>query len=195
MHYIRTLLVAGIVSIGAGTGAVAQQLGRSEAATAEQRLAEDIGADWRNLPVVLQNVQNLSEIVQKGDNNKASTIQNNPGNTANQAYIMQVGDYNEAMLRQMGSGNATRITQDGNDNKVTSAVKGDNNTTELNQYGDGNQLLRDVITNGADVKLTQTGNNNALIQRGTETLAPPKYEVDMRGNGIKLTIEQGRIGQ
>jgi minor curlin subunit len=184
------------LGLGTGTTAFCQQVGKSEAATAEQRLAEDVGADWRNLPAsFLGNLQNLSEVVQKGNSNKAITLQNNPSNVVNQAYILQVGSFNEASVAQNGSGNTTRVQQHGSDNQVVSSVNGNDNITNLNQSGFGNRIVRDVTTDGADVKLTQTGNGNALTQRGTESMAPPAYEVEMRGNGIKLTIEQGRVGQ
>ena len=191
-------LSAGLV-FGTASAALSQQLGRSDASTVEQRLAEDLGAGWRTrLPAVfLGNVQNLSDIAQQGNTNKATTIQNNPGIDANQAYITQAGSQNEAYLRQDGSGNSTQIRQDGSYNTAKSGVTGNNNKTTLLQQGDNNLLERDILTtvNNTDITLKQIGNNNALTQRATDTALPPKYEVEMRGNGIKLTIEQGKIGQ
>ncbi len=177
--------------------AQAQQQGLSEAASASQRLVEDFGlaAGDQSLTPLLTNTRNLAKLVQLGNSNKARAEQYNPGATANQAFITQVGFFNEALLTQKGSGNTTTINQLGRGNQATSKVEGDGNTTRLNQIGNDNRLVRDVATNQTDFKLTQLGNNNQLRQTGTESLAPPRYEVEMRGNGIQLSIQNGRIGQ
>ncbi|SET03934.1 hypothetical protein [Hymenobacter actinosclerus] len=177
--------------------AQAQQEGHSEAGSVSQRLVEDFGlsANDRLLGPSAANTRNLAELVQLGNSNKAKANQNNPGSVANQAYITQVGSFNEATLAQRGSGNTTVINQLGQDNKATSKVSGDNNNTKLNQIGNRNEFERDVTTNQTDFKLTQFGNGNKLRQTGTESLAPPRYEVEMRGNGIQLSIQNGRIGQ
>ncbi|QNH63607.1 hypothetical protein [Hymenobacter sediminicola] len=179
-----------------GNPAFAQQLGRSEAATAEQRLLEDIGPGWVDTnPALVPNAQNAATIVQQGSANRATSTQNNPGTNPNLTSIMQVGDLNQAYVAQRGSGNNTSVKQNGDRNLVNSAVTGDNNTTKLVQNGDGNEFIRDAITNNTNVTITQDGVNNRLVQQGSQTQTPPRYEVEMRGNGINLTIEQGRIGQ
>ncbi|OWP62947.1 hypothetical protein CDA63_11210 [Hymenobacter amundsenii] len=177
--------------------AQAQQQGLSEAGSSSQRLVEDFGllVGDQSLAPSLTSTRNLAKLVQLGNLNKAQAQQDNPGNIANQAYITQVGLSNEAVLVQKGSGNTTTINQFGQRNQATSKVSGDNNTTKLNQIGNDNRLVRDVATNQTDFKLTQLGNNNQLRQTGTESLAPPRYEVEMRGNGIQLSIQNGRIGQ
>lgn len=193
--FVSAGLLAGLLSWA--NVAQAQQEGRSEAGSASQRLVEDFGlsASDRLLSPSLANTRNLAKLVQLGDFNKARAEQNNSGTIVNQAYITQVGFSNEATLAQKGSGNTTTINQFGQGNQATSKVSGDNNTTNLNQIGNDNRLVRDVTTDQTDFKLTQLGNNNQLRQTGTESLAPPRYEVEMRGNGIQLSIQNGRIGQ
>lgn len=199
MKKLRFLASAGLLAslLSWASVAQAQQEGRSEAGSASQRLVEDFGLSTgdRLLDPSLANTRNLAKVVQLGSSNRAIAEQNNPGSAANQAYIMQVGSANEATLAQQGSGNSTTINQQGRGNQATSRVQGNDNTTKLNQIGNDNRLVRDVITDQTDFKLTQLGNNNQLRQTGTESLAPPRYEVEMKGNGIQLSIQNGRIGQ
>ncbi|NVO30312.1 hypothetical protein [Hymenobacter lapidiphilus] len=199
MKQLRFFASAGLLAclLGWANVAQAQQEGQSEANNASQRLVEDFGfsaLDQLPAPATL-NTRNLAKLVQLGTFNKARAEQDNPGSFANQAYILQVGSFNEAILVQRGSGNTTTINQQGNDNTATSKVRGDGNTTKLNQIGNGNEFVRDVTTNQTSFTLTQFGNSNKLRQTGTESLAPPRYEVEMRGNGIQLSIQNGRIGQ
>ncbi|MBT2556812.1 hypothetical protein J7E24_03375 [Hymenobacter sp. ISL-91] len=199
MKQLRFFASAGLLTclLSWANVAQAQQEGQSEANSVSQRLVEDFGfsaLDQLVTPATL-NTRNLAKLVQLGSFNKARAEQDNPGSFANQAYILQVGSSNEATLTQRGSGNTTTLNQLGYNNKATSKVQGDNNTTKLNQIGNGNDFVRDVATNQTDFKLTQLGNNNQLRQTGTESLAPPRYEVEMKGNGIQLSIQNGRIGQ
>ena len=190
-------LLAGL--LGLGSPAQAQQESRSEANSASQRLVEDFGliSKGRLLDLNSSDVQNLATIVQRGNGNQAVANQQytGAGGGANQAFILQVGSGNKAELAQRGSGNTTTLNQHGDDNEAVSRVVGNNNTTTLNQFGDRNSYVRDVATDGANVELTQRGNSNVLRQTGSQVSAPPRYEVEMRGNGIQLSIHTGRIGQ
>ena len=188
-------LLAGL--LGLGSPAQAQQESRSEANSASQRLVEDFGliSKGRLLDLNLSNVQNLATIVQQGNGNQAVANQHNTGRAINQAFIQQVGSGNKAELVQRGSNNTTTLNQHGHDNEAVSRVLGDGNTTTLNQLGNGNSYVRDVETSKVGFTLTQDGNSNVLRQTGSQTLAPPRYEVEMRGNGIQLSIHTGRIGQ
>ena len=190
-------LLAGL--LGLSSPAQAQQESRSEANSASQRLVEDFGliSKGRLLDLSPSDAQNLATIVQQGNGNQAVANQQytGAGGGANQAFILQVGSGNKAELAQRGSGNTTMLNQDGDGNEAVSRVVGNNNTTALNQFGDRNSFVRDVATDGASIKLTQDGNNNKLLQTGSQVLAPPRYEVEMRGNGIQLSIHTGRIGQ
>ncbi|NVO84746.1 hypothetical protein [Hymenobacter terrestris] len=199
MKQLRFFASVGLLTclLGWANVAQAQQEGQSEANSASQRLVEDFGfsaLDRLPVPATL-NTRNLAKLVQLGSFNKARAEQDNPGSFANQAYILQVGSSNEALLIQKGSGNTTTLNQQGSDNRAMSKVQGDNNTTKLNQIGNGNEFERDVATSQTEFTLTQFGNNNRLRQTGTESLAPPRYEVEMKGNGIQLSIQNGRIGQ
>jgi hypothetical protein len=191
-HFGYCILLSGLSLTAAP--AAAQQLGLSDADTPEQRLAEDLGAGFQTvtkpLLTVLPNTQNMSDVVQLGFRNQATTIQNNPGMEANQAYILQVGSLNTSAVTQNGSGNVTHVTQKGRSNNVVSEVTGNNNVTTLTQQGDDNHIVRQVATENAEFTLLQTGNNNRLNQLGNESQAPQRYSVEMKGNGIKLSIEQ-----
>ena len=188
-------LLAGL--LGLGSPAQAQQESRSEANSASQRLVEDFGliSKGKLLDLNSSDVQNLATIVQRGNGNQAVANQHNTGGDINQAFIQQVGSGNKAELVQRGSGNTTTLNQRGHDNEAVSRVVGNNNTTTLNQFGDRNSFVRDVATKETIIELTQNGNNNVLRQTGSQALAPPRYEVEMRGNGIQLSIHTGRIGQ
>ena len=188
-------LLAGL--LGLGSPAQAQQESQSEANSASQRLVEDFGliSKGKLLDLNSSDVQNLATIVQQGNGNQAVANQHNTGRDINQAFIQQVGSGNEAELVQRGSGNTTTLNQRGGDNEAVSRVVGDGNTTTLNQFGNRNSFVRDVETNRVDFTLTQDGNSNVLRQTGSQVLAPPRYEVEMRGNGIQLSIHTGRIGQ
>ncbi|RFP66019.1 hypothetical protein D0N36_06000 [Hymenobacter lapidiphilus] len=199
MKKLRFFASAGLVAclLGWANGAQAQQEGQSEANSAAQRLAEDLGLSaLERLPVPLpSNAQNLAKLVQLGSSNIAEARQNNPGTLLNQAYITQVGFSNEAYLTQNGSGNTTTINQKGYGNKATREVTGDNNKTLLNQIGNKNTIDVSETRSGTDLKVLQLGNKNELRQANSESLPPARYEVEMLGNGIKLSIQNGRIGQ
>ena len=190
-------LLAGL--LGLGSPAQAQQESRSEANSVSQRLVEDFGliSKGRLLNLSPSDAQNLATIVQRGNGNQAVANQQytGAGGGANQAFILQVGSDNKAELAQRGSGNTTTLNQDGDGNKAISRVVGDGNTTTLNQLGNDNSYVRDVETSKVGFTLTQNGNSNVLRQTGSQVLAPPRYEVEMRGNGIQLSIHTGRIGQ
>ena len=188
-------LLAGL--LGLGSPAQAQQESRSEANSASQRLVEDFGliSKGKLLDLNSSDVQNLATIVQRGNGNQAVANQHNTGGDINQAFIQQVGSGNKAELVQRGSGNTTTLNQRGDKNEAVSRVVGNDNTTTLNQFGDRNSFVRDVATKETIIELTQNGNNNVLRQTGSQALAPPRYEVEMRGNGIQLSIHTGRIGQ
>ena len=201
-------LLAGL--LGLSSPAQAQQESQSEANSASQRLVEDFGliSKGRLLDLSPSDAQNLATIVQQGNGNQAVANQQytGAGGGANQAFILQVGSENKAELAQRGSGNTatlnqegsnntTTLNQNGDGNMATSRVVGDGNTTTLTQEGNKNTFVRDVGTEGKGFKLTQTGNENYLKQTGSQALTPPRYEVEMRGNGIQLSIHTGRIGQ
>lgn len=190
----------------------------SEATTAEQRLVEDIGTDrlpTSLLPATGTTVRNALTLLQSGTGNNATLDQRTPSTAAaSQAYIMQVGTANvlgllqngggnsaymaqegsgnRANLTQQGQGNSSTITQKGTNNRLDELVIGDSNKMNVYQDGNYNKVNSEIREDGRKYTISQLGNGNTLTQ--LETSSPAKgYGVEMRGNGINLIIEQGKV--
>jgi minor curlin subunit len=173
----------------------AQGRNASEAATTEQRLAEEIGLE-RLLPATApraQDARNVAVLLQEGTGNRSMIGQTNFGSIANEAFVQQVGAYNTSDLMQTGSGNRTTVAQRGRSNRFTMDLTGTNNEMTVLQEGNNNRVESTVISDSRRYTITQSGSNNVLNQVETAPLAPKGYSVEMRGNGIQLTIEQGRV--
>ncbi|AYA35931.1 hypothetical protein D3Y59_02010 [Hymenobacter oligotrophus] len=186
-------LFTGLLVLLGTCPAWAQQRPESESARAEQRLAEEIGLE--RVPVTAPNpanANNVATLLQQGVGNQAQSIQTNPGVLSNLAYIRQVGASNEAQLSQTGSGNRTTVRQQGNRNRFAGSVVGDENEIEVVQQGSRNVVNSEVVNDGRQYTILQQGNNNQLNQVETSPASPKGYTVEMRGNGINITIEQGK---
>lgn len=211
----RFMLHASLVALclGVALGAKAQQRPASEAPTAEQRLAEDIGPE--RLPAGTS-FENNALLLQNGTGNSARIDQRGlTGAGTNQAYVEQVGAANALGLLQVGSGNQATLTQQGNGNQADLTQQGQRNTSSLTQRGDNNRLTGIVAADRTELNINQNGsnnqvsseiresqrsytinqygNNNALKQVESTIQATPGYTVEMRGSGINLTIEQGKV--
>ncbi|MDB5233967.1 MAG: hypothetical protein JWR44_960 [Hymenobacter sp.] len=192
------------------SGASAQQQSRSsaDAPSAAQQLVEEIGLERLPTSTLVpraSDARNLSVLKQTGSGNEADIIQVSLGAGPNQAMIVQAGAANIVVLDQFGVSNNASLTLTGNGNKGTvdqrgsnnsfdGNVTGDRNKVDVYQDGHGNQSRLDVESNGRRYPVVQIGDNNSLTQRENATsTAPQGYGVEMRGNGIRLTIEQGRV--
>ena len=209
-----TLLLAG-AAVWA-TPARAQQRPVSEAPTTEQRLAEDLGPE--RLPSAapaLSNLQNAVVLQQSGTGNTAYIDQQRLAGSSNQAYVEQVGAANALGLVQVGGGNVAAATQQGTGNQADLTQNGQRNTSALTQRGDNNRLTGSVAGTDNELNIRQNGNNNqvdseirqnkqaytinqygsgnVLRQVESTVQGTPGYTVEMRGTGINLTIEQGKI--
>jgi len=134
---------------------------------------------------------NLADIVQAGDLNQAQIAV--LGN-ANVTTLTQQGNGNSANLRLTGDNNAVSAAQRGTRNQYDLDLAGSNTPVNLVQDGNGNRV-QSTLTGGGDRRygVQQVGNNNELTQReGADTVLPQGYSVEMRGTGIRMTIEQGR---
>lgn len=169
------------------------------------------------------NLQNMASLLQIGNGNTARIDQQSLTTTANQAYVAQVGEANIIGLSQLGGNNRLYVTQTGNDNRAGYTQSGQNNSTTITQNGSQNKIqgLRDKADmvlegNGNTMKITQTGDNNTVkgevresnrnyeirqyghdnsLTQVESTMQTPKgYTVEMRGQGINLTIEQSKVG-
>jgi minor curlin subunit len=193
---MKTFLVCATALLLTGPlTALAQSRSISEAPSTEQRLAEEIGLE-RLLPDATalrsQDARNVSILIQEGTGNRSTLQQTNSGALANSIYVQQVGFYNEAELTQTGSGNRTTVGQQGTANRVESELLGSNNELTVMQDGNNNQVASTVLNDNRRYTITQTGTNNVLNQVESSPAAPQGYTVEMRGNGIRMTIEQGR---
>jgi len=197
--------------------AQAQQRPASEASTADQRLAEEVGLE--RLPTGapgLTSLQNAATLLQNGSGNTARIDQQSlSGGVSNQAYVEQVGAANALGLLQTGSGNVANSQQYGSGNQANLTQQGQNNTSALLQRGDNNRLTGVVAADRTELNINQNGsnnqvsseiresqrsytinqygNNNSLKQVESTIQATPGYTVEMRGSGINLTIEQGKV--
>ena len=188
--------------------ALAQSRGPESAASATQQLVEEIGFDRLTSATSGLNpagARNMSMLRQTGNGNVADIEQVSLGTAVNEALIVQVGNANilgfkqtgsgnAAMLTLKGDGNASTVNQRGNNNSLDGQITGNSNTFDLYQDGKGNRSTFDMVGNGRNYPVRQVGDNNSLVQReGANSTAPRGYGVEMRGNGIRLTIEQGRV--
>lgn len=216
MKRLPYILLAGALAM-AGRPAQAQQRNPSEAATAEQRLVEDFGA----LPVSLSSsatldVRNTSTLLQNGAGNSATIDQRSLSSLNNQAYIAQAGAANalgliqsggdnrayllqqgygnRANFTQDGQGNAANLTQRGSNNRLQGSVSGNDNELNIQQNGANNQVQSEIRQNDRTYNISQIGYGNTLTQKETTAQSPQGYSVEMRGAGINITIEQGRVG-
>ncbi|MDQ2794608.1 MAG: hypothetical protein M3Y12_11485 [Bacteroidota bacterium] len=197
-------LVAILLTVLTSGLAHAQQ--PSEAATSEQRLAENIGVDKLStlLPnPVVHDAQNISAVLQNGNRNTAEVNQQNLALLTNSAFIQQIGDGNYLNLMQSGSKNSTSFLQSGNGNKSTLNQNGTNNRivgevdgqlneVNITQDGHDNRINGTIRENEKKYSLSQIGNGNTLTQFES-TNQTKGYSIEMRGNGMNITIEQSKV--
>lgn len=207
-HILCLLLTAGW-AIPHQVQAQAQGHNPDLPASAAQQVVEEIGLDRFNITVSgLRPIdaRNLSVLRQTGQSNQATIQQVSEGNGPNQALVVQAGNanitdfyqyggHNEANLKLQGDSNTGSVYQNGSKNTYDGRVMGDNNKVNVVQDGDDNHAVLDVTDSyGRSYPVRQVGNKNELTQReAAGTTAPLGYGVEMRGNGIRLTIEQGRV--
>ena len=160
------------------------QTGTGNASTVEQR------------SLSLQ--ENQAYIVQAGAANILGLTQTGGGN---QAYMTQLGIGNHANFSQNGQGNSSTIVQKGDYNILDGTVDGRSNKVDIYQNGSNNQVKTDINDNNRNLTISQSngkftisqeGNGNTLTQLETSPQSKG-YGVEMRGNGINLTIEQGKV--
>ena len=155
--------------------------------------------------------QRLAQLVGSADN---VSLLSQIGNS-NEAFIKQVGDDNASRLAILGSNNKTDITQSGRRNLLELDLVGNNNPIVVKQFGNNNVYDVDLNVSNTPVNLVQNGNSNRVVSsltatdreysirqygnnnvlnqvEGNATLLQKGYNVEMRGNGIRMTIEQGR---
>lgn len=136
---------------------------------------------------------NQATLQQQGSLNQGSIDQHMIGvGRGNAALITQNGMGNAAAILQNGAGSRVSITQSGANNVAASEVNGYNTESDITQRGNGNRVNQQLNVDDRRYSVEQMGNNNNLIQRETGSTTPG-YEVTMKGNGIRIIIEQGRV--
>ena len=99
-----------------------------------------------------------------------------------------------AALRLTGNKNTGNLGQNGSSNTSDMRLTGNNNNLDVTQNGQGNSATLDATGSNRRYVINQLGDNNVLKQQeGLNSSLPRGYNVDMRGNGIRLTIEQGNV--
>ena len=153
----------------------------------------------------------LAQLIGNADN---VSLLNQTGNN-NEAFIRQVGDDNISRMAILGDDNKTQIIQEGRRNLFDMDLTGNNNPVSVRQFGNNNVYDIDLNASNTPVNLVQNGtsnrvasnltgtnreynisqygNNNVLTQVEGNTMLQKGYSIEMRGNGIRLSIEQGRI--
>ena len=200
--------------------AQAQQHVSSEAATAEQRLVEDYGAERFSTALVplapaVSEGRNKATLLQTGVGNTGVINQQSFSNLGNQAYVVQAGaanvlglnqtgNNNNTYLSQQGAGNKTDFSQNGQgnssslvqrgtDNQLSGSVTGDGNELNIQQNGASNRVKSEIRQDNRTYNISQSGYGNTLTQKETTSQSPQGYSVEMRGVGINVVIEQGRV--
>jgi len=199
------LAVGSVLSLAAAPLTAAAQLVSNPKPALQNR---DPDLDLRNAP---EHALRLAPAIGNADN---VAILSQIGNN-NESFITQIGDDNMARLAIEGNRNSTEVTQRGNNNLFDMDLTGNNNPVTLRQLGNnnvydmdlnalntpvnllqngnGNRVSSNLTGNNREYNISQYGNNNLLKQVEGSTVFPQGYNVEMRGNGIRLTIEQGRI--
>jgi hypothetical protein len=194
MKPLSLAVLSGALSILA-LPVVAQQNTDRDGISNEQQLAERLGTE--RLPVAPATITgpNTTLLLQQGHQNEAAVEQRYAGAAAlgNLVQIAQAGAANMADIAQYGAANRTVVNQQGAANRVESQLTGTGIEAEIRQRGNQNLLQQDLSLDNRRYLVEQRGNGNELVQRESGAAPGPGYEVRMVGNGIRLTIEQGRV--
>lgn len=198
--HMKTLLFCGLLTVCAfNAGTLQAQNGRDEQEISTgQLLIQTSGINQITTGETNGNqsaMANQALQQQQGNLNVSSIDQSilNAGR-GNAASIVQNGNSNAAAAIQTGAYNRTTITQLGNQNVVISEIEGYNTESAVNQRGNRNRVEQEIDRDNQRYTVDQVGNNNRLIQRET-TGNNPGYGVEMRGNGIQVMVEQGRVSR
>ncbi|WP_266204668.1 hypothetical protein [Pontibacter kalidii] len=133
----------------------------------------------------------VAETTQEGRANVSMVQQVQTNTVANQASVLQVGNYNNAVVQQNGTGIRATIGQYGNSNSYEGSLLGNNLSSNVVQQGDNNAVNQHIRGNSLEYSLIQLGNNNTINQLETTPASRP-YQVVQEGNNMNITIEQSR---
>lgn len=190
--FVQCLAAALLVSIGA---AQAQNSRDPDGISTGQQLIQTFGTSQVSEVATTPAGLNQAMLQQQGNANVSTITQTMlSAGQGNVAAVLQNGNSNAAAALQNGVNNRTTITQIGNNNVAVSDITGYNTESAILQNGNRNQVDQQLIRDNQRYSIEQQGNNNNLVQRETSGAAPG-YNVTMRGNGIQIMIEQGRVSR
>ncbi len=137
-------------------------------------------------------VNNKAVVTQNGNLNFASLnqVQTFSSQQMNYAEAWQSGAFNEVAISQEGSGNTSAAVQYGNNNSIDIEIEGDNNTTGYAQFGNNNNIEVNLNADNMIHGVLQLGNGN-LVKQVDNSLNAPEIQIQQRGEGLKLIIENG----
>ncbi len=139
----------------------------------------------------LPSLNNDILIQQEGMYHQAVVQQTNAQHS--QLRIEQLGTGHTLEAVQQGRDNRWDIQQNGEDHRYSGSLTGNHNQVQVRQSGQQNSIRQDLSGNGLDYTIIQQGQNLELTQIEYDGLAPA-YQVEQRGEGMKITIEQGLVG-
>ncbi|TGE23823.1 hypothetical protein E5K00_00995 [Hymenobacter aquaticus] len=188
---MRTVLALGLlVILGLSSRPGQAQSGQNadDISVGQQLIQQDAGSI-----VEPSSATNKASLLQNGTLNQSSIDQRMLGvGQGNTALITQNGASNVAYILQAGAQNRTSVSQVGANNVALSEITGSNTESDIVQRGNGNRVEQRLSVDDRRYTVEQMGTNNTLLQRESGTTAPG-YEVTMKGNGIRIVIEQGRV--
>lgn len=140
------------------------------------------------------NLNNQAYIVQEGSGNNVYVNQQNPSTliTPNNVFMLQKGNNNSGFIFQAGVDNQYNVYQLGNNNQTDLSMRGKKNVSTLLQEGNSNLIKQELQGNGMNYVILQEGFKNELYHKENGEVNQ-KYTIQMKGNGMKIYIENGNI--
>jgi hypothetical protein len=134
---------------------------------------------------------NQAYIQQIGSFNEVELLQiNQNGNNGNFASLLQNGHWNIALITQSGERNKLALVQHGNQNVLELINTGYENELITIQDGNGNKIMQHLIdSHQVQAELIQVGNQNEIIST-LEGIHQSNYSVRQTGDGMKVIINK-----
>lgn len=181
MSCFKQIVVSSLLFLTVSSGLIAQQL------SLEDLLLEPSAL----LQSELGTGSNMVYTKTEGNNNELSINQvQQDGAILNLVKTLQVGENNQALVEQVGTGNQLVLIQNGANNVYSLTQTGLNNATIAIQNGNNN-LIRQELSNATNVRseFIQNGNDNEIIHI-TNGAVNQNFKIVQNGNGLKASIIQ-----
>ena len=132
-----------------------------------------------------------ANIMQKGSNNLHHLVQENAIASPTTAYIVTIGNDNQASVRQDSGDSAAIVEQTGNQNIALMWQQKAGAYGRITQIGDGNEAILYQEAVSVTAEITQEGDSNFLSV--TQQLSDANLEFTQRGNN--LSYEYIQVGE